>query len=207
MSCNSGRFCRCCLLAPLLLAGGVLAAVPALAADDGILTDVKLGLLDHDVPILGGQTEHGVDVNAEVLFHSFVPDSAVAGISPALRWLLQPAPHLGVDGNTSGYTSQLYFGLTWTANLDTGGLLWPDHAVFFAFGFGPAFNNGHVYAPDTSDHLSLGSNVLFHEYLELGYRITPHVSLSVYFDHSSNAGLARYNAGLDNLGIRVGWHF
>jgi len=190
-----------------VLLAGVLAAVPALADDDGILTDLKLGVLDHDVAILGGHTESGADINAEALFHTFIPDSAVDGISPALRWLLQPAEHIGVDGNTSGYTSQLYFGLTWTANLDTGGLLWPNHAVYFAFGFGPAFNNGHVYAPDTSPHLSLGSNVLFHEYLELGYRITPHVSLSVYFDHSSNAGLARYNAGLDNLGMRVGWHF
>ena len=207
MCCNPGRFCRCCSLGPLLLAAGLLAAVPALAGDDGILTDLKLGLLYHDVAILGGHTESGADVNAEALFHTFVPDHAVAGISPALRWLLQPAPHIGVDGNTGGYTSQLYFGLTWTANLDTGGVLWPNHAVFFAFGFGPAFNNGHIFAPDTSPHLSLGSNVLFHEYLELGYRITRHVSLSVYFDHSSNAGLARYNAGLDNLGVRVGWHF
>ncbi len=206
MHCNRGYLWLRQSLGPLVLAASVVAAVPA-SAEDGILTDVHLGILAHDVGILGGQTEHGVDLNAEALFQSFVPEPAVSGIPPALRWLLRPAPHIGVDGNTAGGTSQLYFGLTWTANLDTGGLLWPDHAVFLAIGFGPGFNNGHIHAPDTSDHLSLGSNVLFHTYLELGYRITPHISLSVYFDHSSNAGLARYNAGLDDLGMRVGWHF
>ena len=172
-----------------------------------ILTDVRLGILAHDVPILGRQMEHGADVNAEAQFQSFVPESALTGIAPDWRWLLRPAPHIGVDGNTGGFTSQLYFGLTWTVNLDNGGLLWPDHAVFLAIGFGGAFNNGHIHEPDTTEHLSLGSNVLFHGSVELGYRITPRWSLSVYFEHSSNAGLAQYNAGLSNLGIRVGAHF
>ena len=176
-------------------------------ADDGILTDVRLGILGHDVPVLGRQMEHGADVNAEAQFRSFVPESALTGIAPDWRWLLRPAPHIGVDGNTGGFTSQLYFGLTWTVNLDNGGLLWPDHAVFLAIGFGGAFNNGHIHEPDTTEHLSLGSNVLFHGSVELGYRITPRWSLSVYFEHSSNAGLAQYNAGLSNLGIRVGAHF
>jgi lipid A 3-O-deacylase len=194
-------------LGPLVLVAGVLATVPALADGDGILTDLKLGVLDHDVPILGGHTEHGVDINAELQFQSFVPESAVGGIDPRLRWLLRPAPNIGVDGNTAGLTSQLYFGLIWTVNLDNGGVLWPNHAVFFSFGFGGAANNGKIYAPDTSDHLSLGANLLFHEQLELGYRITPRWSVSVYFDHSSNAHIDRYNAGLDNLGVRVGLHF
>ena len=193
-------------LGPLVLVASTIAALPAMA-DDGILTDVRLGILAHDVPVLGRQMEHGADVNAEAQFESFVPESALTGIAPDWRWLLRPAPHIGVDGNTGGFTSQLYFGLTWTVNLDNGGLLWPDHAVFLAIGFGGAFNNGHIHEPDTTEHLSLGSNVLFHGSVELGYRITPRWSLSVYFEHSSNAGLAQYNAGLSNLGIRVGAHF
>ena len=193
-------------LAPLVLVATAAAIVPALAGD-GIVTDLRLGILAHNVPILGDQKEHGVDVNAEAQFQSFVPESALTGIAPDRRWLLRPAPHIGVDANTGGFTSQLYFGLTWTVNLDNDGVLWPDHTVFLAFGFGPAFNNGHIQAPNTTSHLSLGSNALFHGSLELGYRITARWSLSVYFEHSSNAGLARYNAGLDNLGIRVGSHF
>ena len=198
------RCSRGCSFGLLVLAVVVVRCGTASAAD-GLLTDVRLGILAHDVPILGVQQEHGADVNGELLFESFVPDSAVAGIAPGWRWLLQPQPNLGIDANTAGATSQLYFGLTWTADLDTGGWLWPDHAVFLGIGFGPAFNNGHIHS--ATDHLDLGSNVLFHASLELGYRITPQWSLSVYFEHSSNAGLAQENAGLDNLGMRVGWHF
>ncbi len=189
----------------LVLAVVVVGRSPAAAAD-ALLTDVRLGILAHDVPILGVQEEHGADVNGELVFESFVPDSAVAGIAPGWRWLFQPAPNFGIDANTAGATSQLYFGLTWTADLDTGGWLWPDHAVFLGIGVGPAFNNGHIHSI-ANDHLALGSNALFHGSLELGYRVTPQWSLSVYFEHSSNAGLARENAGLDNLGMRVGWHF
>jgi lipid A 3-O-deacylase len=185
--------------------GAIVVAVPALAGD-GLLTGIYLGVLDHNVPILGPQHEHGVDINAEAQFKSFVPDSAVSGIGAGWRWLLQPGPEIGVQANTSGYTSELYFGLAWTVDLDTGGLLWPNHAVFFSFSFGPSFNNGHVHSSHYQ-YLSLGSNVLFRESLELGYRITPRWSLSVYFSHSSNAGIAQYNAGLDDLGMRVGFHF
>jgi hypothetical protein len=190
-------------LFPVVL-GTLVAAAPALAGD-GLLTGIFLGVLDHNVPILGPQHEHGVDINAEAQFQSFVPDSTVSGIGAGWRWLLQPGPEIGVQANTSGYTSELYFGLAWTVDLIVGGLLWPNHAVFFSFSFGPSFNNGHVHSNYT--HLSLGSNVLFRESVELGYRITPRWSLSVYFSHSSNAGLANDNAGLDDLGMRVGLHF
>jgi len=120
--------------------------------------------------------------------------------------MLQPRPTVGFEANTSGYTSQLYVSLTWTADLDTDGVLWPDHMVFLGISFGPAYNTGRIHS-SSSNHLSLGSNLLFHPALELGVRLTPAVSLSAYFDHSSNAGSDRYNAGLDNLGMRVGWHF
>jgi lipid A 3-O-deacylase len=173
---------------------------------DELLTDLRFGVLAHDVPVLADQREHGADLNAEAIFASPVPGAALTDVAPGWRWLLRPAPDIGIEANTNGYTSQVYVGLTWTADLDTGGVLWPDHAVFVAIGIGPAFNNGHVHTTE-GNRLSLGSNVLFHPSLEVGYRITQVWSLSVYFDHSSNGGLARDNAGLDNLGVRLGLHF
>jgi len=119
---------------------------------------------------------------------------------------LRPRPSFGVDANTSGYTSQLYVSLSWRTDVDTGGVLWPDHAVFVGFGLGPAYNTGHVYS-SAADRLSLGSNLLIHSAIEIGYRLTPDWSLSVYFEHSSNAGFALHNAGLDNLGARAGRQF
>ena len=175
-------------------------------ADAGILSEIKGGVLAHDVPILGEQKEHGADINGELLFVSPIPDDLVAGVGPHWRWMLQPRPTFGFEANTNGDTSQLYVSLTWTADLDTGGVLWPDHLVFLGISFGPAYNTGRHHS-SSNKHLSLGGNVLFHPALELGVRLTPALSVSAYFDHSSNAGLARENAGLDNFGMRVGWHF
>jgi hypothetical protein len=183
-----------------LLALAVALPLPAAAQS------IRLGLLSHDVPILGEQQEHGIDVNGELDLAPLVPADALTGVGPGYRWLLRPAPDFGVEANTLGATSQIYFGLTWTADLDTGGTLWPDHTVFLGIGFGPAFNNGYIRSASNT-HLSLGSHVLFHPSLELGYRITPRWAISAYFDHSSNAGLARENDGMSNLGVRVGLSF
>ena len=173
------------------------------ASAQSIVSELKLGVLAHDVPILGEQREHGVDLNAELRFVSPVPDSWLANIAPPLRWVLDPRPNIGILANTSGYTSQAYFGLTWTAVLWQGVFMPQDH-IDVDIGFGPAFNNGHTVS---RTHASLGSNVLFHPSLELVYWFAPRTNVSVYFDHSSNAGLANYNTGLGNLGVRLGLAF
>jgi lipid A 3-O-deacylase len=190
--------------------GGVVAlALPALVAGapasaQSFLSELQLGVLAHDVPILGEQKEHGVDINGEVLFVSPVPDTWLDGVTPALRWLLTPRPDVGLDANTAGATSQLYLGLTWTADLFRD-VFTPQDSVYLAVGFGPAFNNGHIWG--SSGHAALGSNVLFHPSIELGYRFTPRYSVSLYFEHSSNGGLAQRNDALNNLGVRLGLGF
>lgn len=182
------------------LAAGLL-MVPAAGADaDGLVSEVHLGLLDHGV--FGA--EHGADINGELLFTSPISDGAVAGVSPALRWLLQPRPHVGFDANLGGYTSQVYAGATWTAPL-TSQVFSTQDRTYFNFGFGPALNNGHL--DPSPDRSALGSNVLFHLQGEVAYQVTPRWNLSVYFEHSSNAGLARYNESLNGAGLRVGLGF
>ena len=100
------------------------------AAQSSIVSQVNLGVLAHNVPILGEQKEHGVDLNGELLFVSPVPDRWVSDVAPKWRWLLQPRPTLGFDANTNGYTS---WNLTfrslgrWTGHRWNP---WPDHAVF-----------------------------------------------------------------------------
>jgi len=98
--------------APALLAFCLLS--PNARAQSALISEVRIGVLAHDVPIFGLQREHGVDLNGEVLFVSPVPDTAVADIGPAWRWLFQPQPDIGGDFNTAGQTSQAYAGLTWT---------------------------------------------------------------------------------------------
>lgn len=175
---------------------------PALA--QSILSELRMGVLAHDVPFLGSHKEPGADINGELLFVSPVPGDLVTGVSPALGWLLKPRPNLGFDANTAGYTSQFYFGLVWTADLFSD-VLRPQDGVFFDFGFGPAFNNGETDGRD--GYKALGSHVLFHESVDIGYRITPRYSVMLYFEHSSNAGLASRNQGLNNAGLRLGISF
>ena len=141
------------------------AAMSGSACAQGFLSEIQGGVLAHDVPILGEQSEHGADINGEVRFVSPVPNSWVADTPLGLRWMLTPRPHVGFEVNTSGDTSQVYLGLTWTAVLFRG-VARPNDRIDFSIGFGPAFNNGHRH--ESSGHLGLGSNVLFHPYVELG---------------------------------------
>ena len=48
---------------------------------------------------------------------------------------------------------------------------------------------------------------LFRESLELGYQLTPNVSVSGFVDHMSNANLAPHSAGITDAGARLGFKF
>ena len=71
---------------------------------------------------------------------------------------------------------------------------------------GAAINNGELVI-DNEDNNSLGTRVLFRIPFELGYQITARHSLSLLFDHVSNAGLASSNEGMDTIGVRYGYSF
>lgn len=161
-----------------------LFAPPAMAGVD----ELRLGLSAHDISFLGHGKEDGIDGNAEVLFDS-----------PAfLDVLWAPRPHVGLSVNSVGDTSQLYAGLTWSVT--------PFERVFIEFSLGGAVHDGTLSSSSPSDK-QLGSRALFRESLSLGFRIDERNSVSVMFDHESNAGLAEHNAGLNNLGVRWGYRF
>src|SRR5262245_31428282 len=147
------------------------------------------GVLAHDVPDLwaGFNLENGVDINAELLF-----GQGWAVLGGKLR------PALGASVNTEGYTSRAYLDARWEVEL--------QHSFFLGIGLGAAVHDG-VLGPTEPDRKALGSRVLFHIPLELGLRLDAHNSVSVYFEHTSNANLARYNEGLDAIGVRWGYRF
>jgi lipid A 3-O-deacylase len=154
----------------------------------GPLDEVDVGVLAHDVPIGDDHRENGVDINGEALF-----------VSPGfLAPIWAPRPTLGVTVNTIGKNSWVYWGLTWTV---------PIWSQFFGnLGLGGAIHDG----PDSSvarDHIGLGTRVLFHESLELGYHITPIWNAGIYLEHVSNADLGSHNPGITDLGFRVGYSF
>ncbi len=185
---------------------GFAAALAPVAARAQNITysEVKLGVLAHDVHFLGGK-EGGVDINPEIIVDSPIADVQAAEVPTYLRWLVQPRPTIGGEINTAGFTDQGYFGLTWTWQLASD-VLQPGDGITFGLFEGPGFNNGDIVAK-VSDRKSLGSHVLFREAAELGYRINPTWTVSLFIDHVSNAGLARYNQSINDVGARLGVRF
>jgi lipid A 3-O-deacylase len=155
-----------------------------------LIDEVRFGVLAHDVPGLwSGWTieNRKPDLNGEIILS---PSLAFAGgkIRPAL----------GGTWHTGGGTSKAYVDARWEYQTALG--------VFFGLGLGVAVHNGYR---DTisSDHKALGSRVLFHIPIEVGYRFDNGQTLSVYFEHMSNGYTQRANEGLDSLGIRYGFRF
>ena len=188
----------------LALAAGLL-GTPAMAAPlGGILDEVTVGVLKHDVSFANG-IEKGMDINAELLFVSPMPLDWGSSMPQWLRWVMRPQPNVGVLANTAGATSQIYSSLTWTITLSRD-VFRSDDPLVFRYSFGGAVNNGYANSP-VSDRKNLGSNLLFRLGFEFGYQVTPRVAVYALWDHESNGGLAAHNRALNNLGLRVGYRF
>jgi lipid A 3-O-deacylase len=171
----------------LLAAAAVGLALPISALAAGLIDEARLGLLDHDIGLFDHHAEHGIDINGELLFAS-------PGLLAAIG---APHPNLGFTANTSGNTDYGYFGLAWSGML--------RGPLFGELGLGGAVHDGRLEA--APQRKALGSRILFHEELELGYRFTNAFGISVFLDHISNANLAHHNEGLTNLGMRAGFFF
>jgi lipid A 3-O-deacylase len=186
------------LVAVLASAGAAQAGDLSTEPKADLSTELKIGGLAHDVnprsvnqePSLFGNNveEASLDVNFEVLFRPF---------RPLLGGTLRPA--IGATVNTVGATSHAYIDVRWQYETVSG--------VFFAFGVGGAVHDGNV-GPEDPDRKPLGSRVLFHIPVEVGFRFDEHNSASLYWEHMSHAGLADgENPGMDLIGIRYGYRF
>ncbi len=159
------------------------------------LDEMKVGVLNHDIAFLGHHKENGVDVNLEALL-----------ASPGFLAIIgAPRPDLGVMVNSAGKTDQVYGGLTWTVGF-AGNLFVPDDGLFLSGSLGGAGNDGKLDGT-WRNHKILGSNLLFRESAEFGYRFRSSYSLSLIVDHSSDGGLSDHNQGLTNAGARLGIMF
>ena len=174
-----------------LLAGVTVLSIdaPSAVAQSPYLYEAKFGILAHDVPDLwsGFRLESGIDINGELI---------LAPSLPFLGGAIRPA--IGGSVNTDGHTSKGYVDARWQIDTPSG--------FYFGVGLGVAVHDGHL-KPDALDRKALGSRALFHIPVEIGYRFDAHNSISVYFEHMSNANTSRYNEALDSLGVRYGYRF
>lgn len=167
----------------------ILMTAASLPASAGIVSELRGGLLDHASTLVSSGREDGVDLNLEVIFNS-VP------------YTLGGHPHLGTSfNNDSNNTDHVYAGLTWDGR--------PVGEFQIRFALGAAYHNGEKLR--FSDEVrGLGNTVLFHFGLDLGWRFSPRWDVSVYAQHMSNGpfdGERGVNDGLDNIGLRLGYHF
>jgi lipid A 3-O-deacylase len=165
------------------------------SAQTRIVDEFKFGVLAHDVGFLDRHVETGSDINFEMLF---TPPEIFSIIG-------SPRPHLGGSLNTAGNTNAGYFGLTWGITLIQNLFGWGTQ-LFLNGSLGGALHDGYTdNAPP--GRKKLGSTALFRESLELGYQLTPNLSVSGFVDHMSNANLAPHNAGITDAGARLGFKF
>lgn len=155
-----------------------------------LIREVRGGVLWHDVPNLwsGFQLEkYSVDLNAELVF------------APGLPFLFgMIRPVIGGSVSTAGATSHAYIDARWEIEGPAG--------LFLGLGLGAAVHDGHTL-PDRLDRKALGSRALFHVPLEVGLRFGSSSSISVYFEHTSNANARHHNEGMDRVGVRYGYRF
>jgi lipid A 3-O-deacylase len=172
-----------------------LMALPATAgereAGGGFIHEIKIGAQVHDIPYMWSgfhKEPYGVDLNLEA---QFSPHMVV--------WRGAIRPMIGATINFEGNTSKAYAGARWQWEQ-------PSISTFIALGLAVAVHNGETFTSDP-EAKQLGRRVLFHDSIEIGYRFDAHRSVSLFFEHISNASTADKNQGLDTLGIRYGYRF
>jgi hypothetical protein len=165
----------------------------------GIVSELRLGVLSHDMAFTGkpGLTfpnpfrhrhESSVNVSGEVIFRS----------PPPFRYIGSPRPRVGASVNLAGFTDDVYADLDWGYSFLAG----PFAEAFL----GGAWHDGKLRQanPQRSE---LGARFLFHIGLEVGWRLRGHQCVSIVWEHLSNGSFARPNQGLDRFGIRYGYRF
>ena len=156
-----------------------------------LIHGLRLGVLRHDIrSTFKSGYEKGIDINGEIVLNT--PRNAF------FDFIWSPKPIVGILANSRGCTSALYVDLSWT---------FPANSWFFLeVGLGGALHNAPLKRK-TSKRKPLGSRVLFHESVSLGFNLGNHNSLALVIMHMSNARLASPNPGITNFGVRYGWRF
>lgn len=167
----------------------------------GILTpsfvdEIRIGVHHHDLHVAGHQDEHGVDINAEILFRR--PN--VYYKNKLLLFFFNPRFHIGGHLNTSGDTSQAYIGATWDYRL--------TDRFFVEASLGGVIHDGHLKQRAGNPNIRpLGCRVMFRESVSAGYEFTRSLRVMLTFDHINNGNLCSENAGLSTIGGRIGYKF
>lgn len=156
-----------------------------------LIDEFRFGVNQNDFHATN-RREDGANINVEILFRR--PDFQID--NAFFSYLLNPRFHIGGHLNTAGDTSQAYVGFTWDHNITE---MW-----FVEASFGGVIHSGDLRGPGVR---ALGCRLNFRESLSTGIELTERMRIMVTYDHISNANLCSSNAGLNTLGVRLGYKF
>jgi len=154
------------------------------------ISEIRLGIFDHNVEPGNADGEDGLDVNVELI----LGNNQARYRNSFIQRLFNPDQHIGVSFNMDDDTNIAYAGLTWK-------LLRTDF-MFLEASFGGAVHDGTL--KDLVDR-SYGCRFNFRSSGSLGFDLTPSWQLLLTVDHMSNANVCDENSGLTNAGVRLGY--
>lgn len=183
-----------------VLAAGVLSPVPALAAN-GLPDGVHLGRNADRWEIRGGVSAYDSGLFSHQILNGFVINAEVLAPSPGfLSGLGAPRPYVGMDLPVSDDPIDMFYaGLNWETYLGS--------RFYLGFSLGGAVASKQTVTNSLGDTKDLGSSVLFHLQASAGYDLTRNMTVQVYYNHFSNARLAKPDPGLESVGARIGYRF
>lgn len=185
--------CRSLCIAAWLTGNAAARAAEPPPAAFSWLDEMTIGVMAHDPTRV--QERGSLDARFEALTS---PIARAASDASPFAALLAPRLALGATLNSAGKTDFAYLGPAW--RFDLVGPLFLDGE------FGLALNN---YRPRADGlYLNLGSHVTFHEEIGLGLRLSERWDVIATAEHISHAALfAHANAGLTDVGVRLGYRF
>lgn len=181
-----------------------LAFAPALAAQAGVIDEIRLGVVAHNVCIANcdnANKEDGPNINGEIVFKS--PE--------VLKILWSPKPYVMGSVNTAGDTSFGGVGLQWGWKIAEGWAIEPgvgyvihDGELTFPYPQGDPRND-----PISATTVFFGSRDLFRTSLSLNKDIGEKWGVQLMYEHLSHGQIlgSGRNQGLDNIGVRVRYSF
>ena len=179
-------------IAPACVAAAVALAGNAQAGSTQIFDELRFGA---SASIQGGRShEDGLFPEVSLFFDPF-------GARDAKDWteqLARPRFNIGTSVGVNGEATQVFSGLDWKVNF--------TRKAFIEAGFGGVVHNGRT--AEKGDGPGLGCNLLFHEYVGLGFDFSEHWDAVAQVAHSSHANLCSGpNDGMTRAGVQIGYKF
>jgi len=175
--------------------------------DHPFISEMVVGGWLHDPGEQNGESNTW-DFNIEILFRKLTLYDAG---NRFVKFLLSPRPSIGGSINNENETHTAYLGMNWAYQFRNG--------LFLSFFLGGTYHTGNkeqatrqcavgegcslpgnrAFVPTGKP--KLGSQFLFREGLDVGYRFGRH-GVPVFASHLSNAGIDNDNDGMNFVGVR-----